>query len=70
MDLLKKNYNPNKLLELSKDFIEEVDGIILSSGISCNDFKGTFKKHKRKIIGNQKTEHVEDKYKFYKKIKK
>lgn len=66
---IEKNYNPGKLLELSKDFIEEVDGIVLSSGISCNDFKGIFKKHKRKIIGNQKTEHVEDKYKFYKKIK-
>jgi len=66
---IEKKYNSKKLLELSKDFIEKVDGIVLSSGISCNDFKGSFKKYKKKILGNHKTDHVEDKYKFYKKIK-
>ena len=63
------NYNFKELLELSKDYLEEVDKIILSTGLSTTDFKGKFKKYKKKIIGNAETEELEDKYKFYKKIK-
>lgn len=64
-----KNYSPEKLLELSLDYIEEVDNIILSSGISAGDFKGKFKKYKKKILGNRNSENVENKYKFYRKIR-
>lgn len=64
-----KNYSPENLLELSLDYIEEVDHIILSSGISSSDFKGKFKKYKKKILGNHNIENTEDKYKFYRKIK-
>jgi len=63
------NFNHEKLLALSKEMMEEVDHIILSAGISPNDFKGEFKKYSNKIIGNKCIENVEDKYKFYKKIK-
>lgn len=67
--IFEEKYNPNKLLELSEDFLEEVDNIILSSGISINDFTGPFKRYKKKIIGNHEVNNIEDKYKFYKKIK-
>lgn len=63
------NYCYEKLLEISKEMMDEVDHIILSTGISPNDFKGNFKKYKKKILGNKNTNDVEDKYKFYKKIK-
>ncbi|MCL2156466.1 MAG: ATP-grasp domain-containing protein [Methanobrevibacter sp.] len=63
------NYSFEKLLKLSKEIMEEVDHIILSAGISPLDFKGEFKEFKKKIIGNHSTENIEDKYKFYKKIK-
>ncbi|RBQ24082.1 hypothetical protein ALNOE001_04540 [Candidatus Methanobinarius endosymbioticus] len=64
-----ENYSPEKLLELSLDYMDEVDTIILSSGISPSDFKGKFKKYKKKILGNTDIKDIEDKYKFYKKIK-
>ena len=63
------NYSYEKLLEISKEMMDEVDHIILSTGISPTNFRGEFKKYKRKIIGNENTNNVEDKYKFYKKIK-
>jgi len=63
------NYSYEKLLEISKEMMDEVDHIVLSTGISPLDFKGEFKRYKKKIIGNQHTENLEDKYKFYKKIK-
>lgn len=63
------NYSYEKLLEVSKEMMDEVDHIILSTGISPIDFKNEFKKYKKKIIGNKNTNQVEDKYKFYKKIK-
>ena len=63
------NYSYEKLLEMSKEMMDEVDHIVLSTGISPIDFKGHFKKYKKKIIGNKKTNNVENKYKFYKKIK-
>lgn len=64
-----KNYSSEKLLELSLHYLEEVDNVILSSGISANDFKGKFKKYKNKILGNLNIEDIKDKYKFYKKIR-
>ncbi|MEA4956107.1 hypothetical protein SDC9_03486 [bioreactor metagenome] len=67
--IFEEKYDPNKLLELSEDFLEEVDNIILSSGISIDDFTGPFKRYKKKIIGNHEVNNIEDKYKFYKKIK-
>ena len=45
-----ENYSPNKLLELSKDFLfqndgeNEIDKIVLTTGINSKDFSGKFKK--------------------------
>lgn len=64
-----ENYNSEELLELALEYMEEVDKIILTTGISPSDFKGKYKKYKKKIIGNKNIVNVEDKYKFYKKIK-
>ena len=63
------NYSPQKLLSLSSQYLENTDYIVLSAGISPNDFKGEFREYKKKIIGNTKTKDIEDKYRFYKKIK-
>ena len=67
-----RNYHPNKLLELSKEYLEEsqdeIDKIVLITGIHAEDFKGEFSKFKTKIRGNLKTDLVDDKFKFYKKI--
>ncbi|MDR2967402.1 MAG: ATP-grasp domain-containing protein [Methanobacteriaceae archaeon] len=68
-DYFEKNYSYEKLLEISEEMMNEVDYIVLSTGISPIDFKGKFKKYKKKIIGNHNTKNVEDKFKFYKKIK-
>jgi len=64
-----REYTPDKLLELSLEYMEEVDKIVLSTGISPNDFKGKFRKFKKKIIGNINTKDLENKYKFYKRIR-
>ena len=67
--IFEESYNLKDLLDLSLEYMEEVDKIILTTGISPNDFKGKYKKYKKKIIGNHNTESIEDKYRFYKKIK-
>lgn len=62
-------YNPQELLKNGEEFLEIADLIILTSGISAGDFSGKYKKYVSKIIGNKKVSDVEDKYRFYKKIK-
>ena len=61
-----ENYNPKHILELSEDFIDEADHIIAISGISPNDFK---KNDQKKILGNRDVGYIENKFKFYEKIK-
>ncbi|KZX14926.1 ATP-grasp domain-containing protein [Methanobrevibacter curvatus] len=61
-----EKFNSLDILNLCKDWIWESDHIILSSGISPEKID---LKNKKKIIGNKKTKNIEDKYKFYKKIK-
>ncbi|WP_407432626.1 ATP-grasp domain-containing protein [Methanobrevibacter sp.] len=58
-------FNSASILEISRDYIDEVDYIIPISGISPNDFT---KKDQKKILGNKNTSDIEDKFKFYKKI--
>ena len=60
------NFDSTTILEMSKDYIDEVDYIIPISGVSPNDFS---KKDQKKILGNENVGNIEDKYKFYKKIK-
>ena len=70
-----ENYSPEKLLELSKDFLfqnhdkNEIDKIVLTTGINTKNFSGEFKKFKKIVRGNKNTECVENKFKFYNKLK-
>lgn len=68
--IFEEKYDAKELLEFSIDYIDEVDYIIPISGVSPSDFKGKFKKYKRKIIGNKNIDNIENKFKFFKKIKK
>ncbi len=60
------NFDGASILDISRDYIDEVDYIIPISGISPNDFT---KKDREKILGNKNTSNIENKFKFYKKIK-
>ena len=70
-----ENYSPDKLLELSKEFLlqnddqNEIDKIVLTTGINAKDFSGKFKKYEKIVRGNKNTECVENKFKFYNKLK-
>ena len=64
--IFEDNFDSRSILEMSRDYIDEVDYIIPISGISPNDFS---KKDRKKILGNHDVSNVEDKFKFYKKIK-
>ena len=59
-------FNSKMLLEISKDYIDEVDHIIPISGVSPSDFS---KKDRKKILGTTDVENIEDKFRFYKNIK-
>ncbi len=70
-----ENYSPEKLLELSKDFLfqnhdeDEIDKIVLTTGINTKNFSGEFKKFRKIVRGNKNTESVDDKFKFYNNLK-
>ena len=61
-----ENFDNNALVELTQDYIDEVDYIIPISGVSPDDFK---KKDQKKILGNIGVSDIENKFRFYKKIK-
>ena len=64
--IFEETFNAKAILEMSKDYIDEVDCIIPISGVSPGDFS---KKAQRKILGNRDVADIENKYRFYKKIK-
>ena len=64
--IFEDNFNSERILEYSKDYLDEVDYIIPISGISPNNFS---KKDQKKILGNKNVEKTEDKFKFYKEIR-
>ena len=70
-----ENYSPEKLLELSKDFLfqnydeNEIDKIVLTTGINTKDFSGEFKNFRKIVRGNKNTESVDNKFKFFNKLK-
>ena len=76
-----RNYSPQKLLDLSKEYLEigqdnpnsenedEIDKIVLITGIHADDYKGEFSKFKTKIRGNINTKDLDDKFRFYQKTK-
>ncbi len=64
--VFEEEFNPQTILDISREFIDEVDYIIPISGISPNDFS---KKDQKKILGNVDVNKIENKYNFYKEIK-
>jgi hypothetical protein len=61
-----EEFDGKHLLEISKDYIDEADYIIPVSGVSPTDFS---KKDRKKILGNRDVKDIENKYRFYEKIK-
>ena len=59
-------FNSTDIIELSRDYIDEVDYIIPISGVSPSDFT---KKDQKKILGNTNVKNIENKFRFYQKIK-
>ena len=64
--IFEDNFNSSYILETSKDFIDEADYIIPISGISPGEFS---KKDQKKILGKKDFSQIENKFKFYEKIK-
>ena len=61
-----EQFNSKTLLDISKDYINEVDYIIPISGVSPTDFS---RKDRKKILGTADVRDMEDKFRFYEKIK-
>ena len=59
-------FNSTDIIELSRDYIDKVDYIIPISGVSPSDFT---KKDQKKILGNTNVKNIENKFRFYQKIK-
>ena len=64
--IFEDEFNNANILEISKDYLDEVDHIIPISGVSPSDFS---RKDRKKILGNKDVGNIENKFKFYKKIK-
>ena len=63
-------YSPQDLLNLLNEFnIDLIDKIVLTTGISADDFRNEFSKLKGRIRGNSNTSNVNDKFKFYEKTR-
>ena len=64
--IFEEEFDSKRILEISQDYIDEVDYIIPISGVSPSDFS---KKDQKKILGNRNVRDIEDKFRFYKKIR-
>ena len=72
------NFSQEKLFELFGEILSEnenssdendIDKIVLTTGLNASDFKGKFKKYQKIVRGNKNTEKVENKFNLYKKLK-
>jgi uncharacterized protein len=59
-----QKFDPNFLVDIASELIDDVDSIICCSGSSPSNFP------KHKILGNRDIESVENKYKLYKRLEK
>ena len=64
--IFEDTFDSKHILEISGDYIDEVDYIIPISGVSPSDFS---KNDQKKILGTTDVTDIEDKYRFYKRIK-
>lgn len=58
-----ENYDPELIYEYANEFIDKVDYILCTSGVTPENFP------KSKIVGNKKIGHVDNKYKLYNSLK-
>ena len=70
------NFSQEKLFELFDEILtdnlydeNDIDKIVLTTGLNASDFKGKIKKYKKIVRGNKNTKKVEDKFKLYKRLK-
>ena len=72
-----ENFSQEKLFELFDEILcenensseNDIDKIVLTTGLNASDFKGKFKKYQKIVRGNRNTEKVENKFNLYKKLK-
>ena len=73
-----ENYSQEKLFLLFDELLcenenssdeKDIDKIVLTTGLNASDFSGKFKKYQKIVRGNKNTENVENKLKFYNKLK-
>ena len=72
-----ENFSQEKLFELFDEILcenensseNDIDKIVLTTGLNASDFKGKFKKYQKIVRGNKNTEKVENKFNLYKKLK-
>ncbi|WP_458403404.1 ATP-grasp domain-containing protein [Methanobrevibacter sp.] len=64
--IFEDQFSSGNILEMSADYIDEADHIIPISGVSPSDFK---KSDQKKILGTTDVGDIENKYRFYKKIR-
>ena len=72
-----ENFSQEKLFELFDEILcenensseNDIDKIVLTTGLNASDFKGKFKKYQKFVRGNKNTEKVENKFNLYKKLK-
>ena len=64
--IFEDQFSSENIINISKDFLAEVDYIIPISGISPHDLD---KKYQKKILGNKNTKDIENKFNFYNEIK-
>ena len=60
--VFENQFNPQNLIDMSQDYIDEVDYIIPISGVSPSDFS---KNDQRKILGTTEVNDIEDKFGNY-----
>ena len=64
--IFEDKFSSKNIIDTAQDYIDEVDYIIPISGVSPGDFK---KNDRKKILGNTEISDVENKFRFYKKIR-
>lgn len=64
--VFEEEFDSSRILKISEDYIDEADYIIPISGISPNEFS---KKDRKKILGTRDVADINDKFRFYKKIR-
>ena len=68
-EILFENEDSSNENKNENDNDNDIDKIVLTTGLNASDFSGKFKKYQKIVRGNKNTEKVENKFKFYKRLK-